>query len=272
MTPLRVDDAIRTHIAEASRRFRIPAAWIWAVMQPESAGDVRARSKKGAMRLMQIMPATWILLRNRQGLGDDPYDPRDNILAGAAYLRDLHDRYGTRGFLAASNAGPGRYEDHLAGRRSLPAEIVDYVSTVGRRIDSGVALDAESSDDELIAAHRSALFLRLIIAPSPVQSTDEKRLATRSSAVKLTDNRRSTARSLTDQFADESRLTALSLTVQETDEDRSTVRSLAVQSSDEKRSITRSLSPPVYRRAAIRRRPLRRSSDALGQRPGARVQ
>jgi hypothetical protein len=70
----------------------------------------------------------------------------------------LHDRHGARGFLAAYNAGPGRYEDHLTGLRSLPAETVDYVSTVGRRIDSGVALDAESPADERIAAQQSALF------------------------------------------------------------------------------------------------------------------
>ena len=59
---------------------------------------------------MQIMPQTWAELRARYGLGTDPYDPHDNILAGAAYIRELHDRYGAPGFLAAYNAGPGRYE------------------------------------------------------------------------------------------------------------------------------------------------------------------
>ena len=68
------------------------------------------------MGLMQIMPDTWTELRTRHRLGRDPYDPRDNILAGAAYLREMHDRYGSPGFLAAYNAGPGRYEDYLAGR------------------------------------------------------------------------------------------------------------------------------------------------------------
>ena len=53
------------------------------------------------MGLMQIMPKTWIELRARYGLGADPYDPHDNILAGAAYIRQLHDRYGSPGFLAA---------------------------------------------------------------------------------------------------------------------------------------------------------------------------
>lgn len=96
-------------------------------MRIESENDVRAISPKGAMGLMQIMPETWAELRIRHRLGSDPYDPRDNILAGAAYLREMRDRYGSPGFLAAYNAGPGRYEEHLAGR-PLPAETRAYVA------------------------------------------------------------------------------------------------------------------------------------------------
>ena len=105
-------DPFAAFVAEASQRFGIPASWIRAVMQVESVGDVRALSAKGAMGLMQIMPQTWSGLRLRYGLGANPYDPHDNILAGAAYLRELHDRYGAPGFLAAYNAGPARYDDH----------------------------------------------------------------------------------------------------------------------------------------------------------------
>jgi hypothetical protein len=47
------------------------------------------------MGLMQIMPETWAILRAHSGLGANPYDPHDNIRACAAYLRELHDRYGT---------------------------------------------------------------------------------------------------------------------------------------------------------------------------------
>ena len=119
-------------VAEAALRFGIPASWITAVMQAESRGVVRAVSPKGAMGLMQIMPDTWSGLRSRYGLGADPFDPHDNILAGAAYLRELHDRYGTAGFLAAYNAGPGRYEDHLASGRPLPAETQAYVAALHR--------------------------------------------------------------------------------------------------------------------------------------------
>ena len=97
-------------IAEASQRFGIPAAWIRAIMRVESRGDRRAISPKGAIGLMQLMPDTWAALRARYGLGRDPFDAHDNILAGAAFLREMHDRYGSPGFLAAYNAGPGRYE------------------------------------------------------------------------------------------------------------------------------------------------------------------
>jgi hypothetical protein len=77
---------------------------------------------------MQIMPDTWKGLRQRYRLGRNPRDPRDNILAGTAYLREMHDRYGATGFLAAYNAGPGRYAEYLATGRPLPAETLAYVA------------------------------------------------------------------------------------------------------------------------------------------------
>ena len=117
-------------IAEAARRFAIPAAWIRAIMRVESRGDRRAVSPKGAMGLMQLMPETWAALRARYGLGRDAFDPHDNILAGAAFLREMHDRYGSPGFLAAYNAGPGRYEDYRDRHRPLPPETVAYVAAL----------------------------------------------------------------------------------------------------------------------------------------------
>lgn len=114
-------------INEASQRFGIAPNWIRSVQGSESAGDVHAKSPKGAMGLMQIMPATWAELRERYNLGNDPYDPHDNILAGTAYLRELLDRYGSPGVFAAYNAGPSRYEEHLAGG-SLPDETRAYVA------------------------------------------------------------------------------------------------------------------------------------------------
>nr|WP_247372748.1 lytic transglycosylase domain-containing protein [Bradyrhizobium sp. 18] len=123
---IRTGVAFPDFVKEASLRFGVPVGWIRAVMDAESVGDVRARSPKGAMGLMQVMPETWAEMRLRYDLGNDPYDPRDNILAGTAYLRELHDRYGSPGFLAAYNAGPSRYEQHLTGR-PLPAETRIYV-------------------------------------------------------------------------------------------------------------------------------------------------
>ncbi len=115
-------------IAQAARRFSIPAAWIRAIMHVESRGDRRALSPKGAMGLMQLMPETWAALRARYELGHDPFEPRDNILAGAAFLREMYDRYGSPGFLAAYNAGPGRYEDYRDRGRPLPPETIAYVA------------------------------------------------------------------------------------------------------------------------------------------------
>lgn len=122
------------YVSEAATRANIPPAWITAVMRAESTGDVSAVSPKGAMGLMQIMPDTWRELRTMLNLGADPYDPRDNITAGAAYLRWLHDRYGDAGFLAAYNAGPGRYEELLRSSRTLPDETQKYVARVTRML------------------------------------------------------------------------------------------------------------------------------------------
>ncbi len=133
----RVADPFTAYVGEASQRFGIPVSWIRAVMHAESGEDVHALSPKGAMGLMQIMPATWASLRARHGLGANPYDPHDNILAGAAFLRELHDRYGSPGFLAVYNAGPGRYEDHLATGRPLPDETRAYVAAIAPLIGEG---------------------------------------------------------------------------------------------------------------------------------------
>ncbi|WP_246784815.1 lytic transglycosylase domain-containing protein [Bradyrhizobium sp. S69] len=136
-------------VTEASKRFAVPEHWIRAVMRVESGGKIHARSRKGAMGLTQIMPETWKELRARYGLGTDPYDPRDNILAGAAYIRELYDRYGAPGFLAAYNAGPGRYEIHLATGRPLPGETQDYIAMLapiigGKQANGKIAAAADT--------------------------------------------------------------------------------------------------------------------------------
>jgi len=127
-------------------------------MRIESGGDPRAVSPVGAMGLMQIMPKTYADLRARHRLGPNAYDPRDNILAGAAYLREMFDRYGSPGFLAAYNAGPLRYDQHLATGRPLPQETRTYVAMLspmigGRQVDTRAV-----ASFDVLAWARAALF------------------------------------------------------------------------------------------------------------------
>ncbi|WP_294251290.1 lytic transglycosylase domain-containing protein [uncultured Sphingomonas sp.] len=128
----------RPLIEEASARFGVPAAWIERVMRAESGGRTTLggrpiRSRAGAIGLMQLMPATWAEMRARLALGNNPDDPRDNILAGTLYLRQMYDRFGYPGLFGAYNAGPGAYAAYLAGRRSLPRETLVYLAAVTGR-------------------------------------------------------------------------------------------------------------------------------------------
>lgn len=146
------------HIAEASNRFGIPQAWIRRVMAAESGGRTTLNgrpieSHAGAMGLMQLMPGTWRAMRLAEGLGPDPHAPRDNILAGTAYLRLMYNRFGYPGLFAAYNAGPGAYAAYLAGARRLPAETVAYVAQVSR---PGAAHIAAARAAPVLATVRAA--------------------------------------------------------------------------------------------------------------------
>lgn len=136
---------IASHVAEASLRFGIPEHWIYAVMRNESAGRVGAVSSAGAMGLLQLMPGTWVRQRSRFGLGSDPFDPRDNIIAGTSYLREMYDSYGATGMLAAYNAGPGRYEDWRDRGRPLPPETRAYVAKIAPMLLGGRAATVVAS-------------------------------------------------------------------------------------------------------------------------------
>lgn len=128
-------DPWRPYIKEASDRFDVPERWIREVMRQESGGKALAQSGPGAMGLMQVMPGTYDELRGRyRDLGFDAFDPHDNIIAGTAYIRELYDIYGSPGFLAAYNAGPGRLDDYLTRGRTLPTETRRYVAAIGPRI------------------------------------------------------------------------------------------------------------------------------------------
>ncbi|CAI9404968.1 Membrane-bound lytic murein transglycosylase C [Pleomorphomonas sp. T1.2MG-36] len=170
-------DPYGDHIAEAAQRFELPSAWIRAVMHVESDGDPRALSPKGAIGLMQIMPETWAALRVRYRLSDDPYDPHDNIVAGAAYIRELFDRYGSPEWIAAYNAGPGRYEEALKGR-PLPPETRAYVAALAPIISNGETTGAVmiASADPL-SWTRAPLFIGQPLSKAtvpPVQSDKHK--------------------------------------------------------------------------------------------------
>ena len=136
MTASQLIDRWNAFVAEASQRFHIPEAWIRAVIRMESGGRTMLgknqpiMSRVGAIGLMQLMPETYWEMREANGLGANPADPHDNIMAGTAYLRWLHGKYGYPAMFAAYNAGPGKLEDHLSHGASLPAETIHYVSGI----------------------------------------------------------------------------------------------------------------------------------------------
>jgi soluble lytic murein transglycosylase-like protein len=115
-------------ISEHARLNSVRADLVRAVMQVESAFNPAARSPKGALGLMQLMPATI-----RQYNVRNPFDPADNVRAGVAYLRDLLDRYENNEelALAAYNAGPGAVDKY--GETVPPyRETRNYVAQINR--------------------------------------------------------------------------------------------------------------------------------------------
>jgi soluble lytic murein transglycosylase-like protein len=180
-----------TPVAEAAQRFGIPEAWIWRVMHAESRGNRRAVSPAGAMGLMQVMPATWAMLTSRHRLGADPFDVRANILAGAAYLRAMWDRYrDVRLMLAAYNAGPGRVDAYAAGRCGLPAETIAYIAAIAPDLGSVSGIPAAVAmppaapgwrDADLFAARNTPSVGDEVAAilpyPSPAEGDHRARVA-----------------------------------------------------------------------------------------------
>ena len=151
-TPGPPSDPWGPYVTEASQRFDVPERWIREVMRVESGGNLYQQGRlitswAGAMGLMQVMPETYDELRARYDLGDDPYDPHNNILAGAAYMREMYDIYGSPGFLAAYNAGPKRLDDYLSNTRGLPAETRRYVAMIGPYIIDSHPVSRSPAED-----------------------------------------------------------------------------------------------------------------------------
>jgi soluble lytic murein transglycosylase-like protein len=185
--------ALQPFIDEASDRFGVPGAWIRAVIAAESGGRTTANgepitSPAGAIGPMQVMPRTYEELRLRYGLGPDPADPEQNILAGTAYLKELHERFGRAGMFAAYNAGPERYQAYLDGHLPLPEETRTYLAALGHVVSGNPAeaplssgrnlffpLSAQNSGDRAAqpAPNSNALFVPLN-PPAPDPSAEKK--------------------------------------------------------------------------------------------------
>lgn len=132
MPPAELINRWEPYIKEASARFSIPEKWIRTVIRIESGGRTTCFgrpivSNAGAMGVMQLEGGTYKEISARNGLGSDPYDVHDNILAGTAYLRELYNRFGYPQLFEAYNAGPGVFEKHIMHGISLPAETENYV-------------------------------------------------------------------------------------------------------------------------------------------------
>jgi soluble lytic murein transglycosylase-like protein len=161
---------VRWHafMAEASSRFAIPESWIARVMLVESGGwNVRnggpITSSTGAMGLMQLMPDTYADMRRQYGLGPDPFNPHDNILAGTAFLRAMYVRYGYPNLFAAYHAGPGRFDEFLWERRPLPVATVAYLDHVMSNISA--AANIASVQKRPVAKGGLFFFIGTIQAP-----------------------------------------------------------------------------------------------------------
>jgi cell division protein FtsN len=128
------------YINIAASRFDVPPTWIRQVMRVESGGQEYMDgqltvSPAGAMGLMQLEPETYQEMAARYGLGADPFNPYDNIMAGTAYIHEMYVVYGSPGFLAAYNAGPGRLDSFMNYNRPLPRETQNYVAMIAPNIE-----------------------------------------------------------------------------------------------------------------------------------------
>jgi len=153
-------------IAEHSQAHGVRAELVKAVMQVESAFNPYARSPKGALGLMQLMPAT----AQRFGV-KNPFDPRENVRGGVAYLRQLLDRYDNNEqlALAAYNAGPGAVDKY---GQSVPPykETRNYVKQISKMTE------VSDTNTRPVATRDNSIFkvTEVIDGRTVVRYTDKK--------------------------------------------------------------------------------------------------
>jgi hypothetical protein len=140
------------YINIASARFDVPAPWIRRVMKVESGGHEYINgeltvSAAGAMGLMQLEPGTYQQMAAQYGLGSDPFNPYDNIMAGTAYIHQMYDVYGAPGFLAAYDAGPGRLDAFMNEGRPLPRETIAYVAMIAPAVQGHYPAHRSAADE-----------------------------------------------------------------------------------------------------------------------------
>ena len=130
---------IDSYINEASVTYGIPTNIIQAQMQAESNFDQSAVSGAGAIGLMQLMPGT------AEELGVDPNDPRQNVMGGVKYLKQMYDATGNwRDALIAYNEGLGAWQE---GHRY--AESVAYADKILNNLDGDIKAPTSSSIDDI---------------------------------------------------------------------------------------------------------------------------
>jgi soluble lytic murein transglycosylase-like protein len=150
MSPTQLIKRWSGNVQGAAHRFGVPVLWINAVMRMESGGRTMLSegqpmvSERGALGLMQVLPGTYDEMRQQYRLGPDPFQPHDNIMAGAAYLRWLKGKYGYPALFAAYNAGPQRVDELLAHGTALPAETQAYIAGINNILGGNGGRDGTS--------------------------------------------------------------------------------------------------------------------------------
>lgn len=135
LTPAEKDKLLK----EKSAKHAVDEGLLRAVVEQESGFRACATSHKGAMGLMQLMPATAATFRV-----EDPYDPAQNMEAGTRYLRQLLDQYGDVELaLSAYNAGPGRVKERVPAI----AETQNYVASIMGRWRRAQLVSASGTRD-----------------------------------------------------------------------------------------------------------------------------